>query len=215
MNLPVASSTDSLCPESNVLITKYGHACISDFSLVTVISDSQAFLPSCIEGGATPWTAPELLDPEKFALKESRPTDASDCYALGMVIYEVLSGQKPFASWEGPVVIQQVLDGKRPGRPRGDEGKLFTDGIWKVLELCWKHRPSDRISAKTVLLVLEEDSFSSWPSPDADGIVGSSTDGQPDGTASDSGVVSSFRQGSQAHLQPPLWYDRPIDRTWW
>ena len=36
--------------------------------------------------------SPELLDPELFDIPESegdRPTKQSDCYALGMVIYEV------------------------------------------------------------------------------------------------------------------------------
>ena len=36
--------------------------------------------------------SPELLDPERLGMPESegnRPTRQSDCYALGMVIYEV------------------------------------------------------------------------------------------------------------------------------
>jgi len=36
--------------------------------------------------------SPELLNPEMFGMPESednRPTRQSDCYALGMVIYEV------------------------------------------------------------------------------------------------------------------------------
>jgi len=36
--------------------------------------------------------SPELLDPGRFgvpASEEKRPTRQSDCYALGMVIYEV------------------------------------------------------------------------------------------------------------------------------
>jgi hypothetical protein len=36
--------------------------------------------------------SPELLDPELFRIPQSegdRPTRQSDCYALGMVIYEV------------------------------------------------------------------------------------------------------------------------------
>ena len=36
--------------------------------------------------------SPELLHPERFGIPESesdRPTRQSDCYALGMVIYEV------------------------------------------------------------------------------------------------------------------------------
>ena len=36
--------------------------------------------------------SPELLDPERFRIPESednRPTVKSDCYAMGMIIYEV------------------------------------------------------------------------------------------------------------------------------
>ena len=36
-------------------------------------------------GGTIPWMSPELL----FAQNGSVPTCQSDCYALGMVIYEV------------------------------------------------------------------------------------------------------------------------------
>jgi len=33
--------------------------------------------------------SPELLDPERFGSSDDRPTKQSDCYALGMVVYEV------------------------------------------------------------------------------------------------------------------------------
>ena len=42
--------------------------------------------------GTYRWTSPELLDPEMSGIPQSeddRPTRQSDCYALGMVIYEV------------------------------------------------------------------------------------------------------------------------------
>jgi len=43
-------------------------------------------------GGTRRWMSPELLDPERFGMPVSeyyRPTRQSDCYALGMVTYEV------------------------------------------------------------------------------------------------------------------------------
>jgi len=43
--------------------------------------------------------SPELLDPERFGMPESegnRPTRQSDCYALGMVIYEVGAHKSKF-----------------------------------------------------------------------------------------------------------------------
>ena len=98
--------------------------------------------------------SPELLHPESFGLKKLRQTKESDCYALGMVIYEILSGQIPFAPSGAAVVIRKVLAGERPERPQGEKGRLFTDTIWGVLECCWKHQPHERISAKAILLGL-------------------------------------------------------------
>ena len=51
-------------------------------------------------GGTRRWMSPELLDPELFDIPQSegdRPTKQSDCYALGMVIYEVRVRTSPFA----------------------------------------------------------------------------------------------------------------------
>ena len=140
--------------------------------------------------------SPELLDPESFNLgKKARPTKESDYYALGMVIYEVLSGRTPFAPTRGPVVVCKVLEGERPERPQGDEGKPFTDVMWSVLERCWKPQPSDRPSAKTVLLCLEGTLSLSRQSSGVDGVVETDTDHHSDTTASDSGTFSRFVQG--------------------
>ena len=46
-------------------------------------------LMSLAAGGTFRWMSPELLYTTKFGVKDSRPTTQSDCYALGMVIYEV------------------------------------------------------------------------------------------------------------------------------
>ena len=40
-------------------------------------------------GGTLRWMSPELFDPKQFNLPTVRLTKESDCYALGMVIYEV------------------------------------------------------------------------------------------------------------------------------
>ena len=141
--------------------------------------------------------SPELLDPEQFGFKKSRPTRESDCYALGMVVYEVLSGRAPFAPTKAPVL--KVMRGERPERPRG---AWFTDNIWRALQLCWSHRPGDRISAKVALLYLEENPSPLRSPPNMEGIVETDTDNGSDTTSSDSGTLSPFNLGSQAHLRP-------------
>ena len=99
--------------------------------------------------------SPELLDPESFDLEDSRPTKESDIYALGMVVYEVLSGQAPFPRCKDAAVIRKVMRGERPERPQGVRGAWFKDGLWEILELCWKPQRGDRPSLKTLLQCLE------------------------------------------------------------
>jgi len=138
--------------------------------------------------------SPELLDPDRFGLMGGHPTKESDCYALGMVIYEVLSGTVPFAPDGNQLVIMKVLKGERPRKPRGDNGKLFTDNIWEVVKLCWEARPGDRISAKAILLGLEGELPPLRPS-NADGDLEVDSGDQSEGTANDSGVFSPFNLG--------------------
>ena len=110
--------------------------------------------------------SPELFDPERFGVKDSRRTKSSDCYAFGMVVYEVLSGQAPFSQYNKYVAVGKVLKGERPEQPQGVEGRWFTDDIWSILGRCWEPKPGDRPSIEDVLRRLEEASrFWTPPSP--------------------------------------------------
>jgi len=135
--------------------------------------------------------SPELLFPDKFGLKENNPTRASDCYALGMVIYEVLSGHTPFFQHSLYAVVWNVLQGERPKRPEGAQGAGFTDGIWKILEFCWKPQPGDRISANDVLLGLEGNPRPPGSSSNAYGDVLTDTDDWSDAESCNSRYVFS------------------------
>ena len=98
--------------KANILINKDRQACIADFGLSTITGVathagasrasliSSDTLMSFTGGGTRRWMSPELLDPERFEIPESednRPTRQSDCYALGMVIYEVSGCASRFA----------------------------------------------------------------------------------------------------------------------
>ena len=108
--------------------------------------------------------SPELLDPERFDLKDSQPTKESDCYSLGMVIYEVLSGQTPFTQWKDWIVMRKVIEGERPMKPEGAEGAWFTDDLWETLIQCWETQPGSRPSGEVILECLNQVS-GTWTPP--------------------------------------------------
>ena len=104
--------------------------------------------------------SPELIDPGRFGSEDGRPTKESNCYALGMVILEVLTGQAPFPHYDTWRAILKVLDGERPERPQGAEGVQLTDNVWQTLEQCWSPKPEFRPTVEAVLLgCLERHSF--------------------------------------------------------
>lgn len=92
--------------QANILIKDDHRACLADFGLsaitytrphvsgdvtteVSKAVDHETSLMRYSSGGTERWMSPELLLPEQFGFTDTRPTKQSDCYALGMVIYEV------------------------------------------------------------------------------------------------------------------------------
>ena len=137
-----------------------GRARLADFGLLKIISDPANALSSSSHtgGGTVRWMSPELIYPERFGFEKSRVTKASDCYALGMVIYETISGKLPFSGCTDLIVSLKVVGGERPRRRR-----KLKESLWKMLESCWAPRPDDRPSIGDVLRCLETVSSSRGP----------------------------------------------------
>ena len=144
---PIITLLHPSLPDSkgNILIDSNGNARLAGFTFVTITSDQPTTTSMPSWSGAGHGVDPILFEQRGIGSKET------DCLGLGVVIYEVLSGRSPF-----PSVLTKALEGKRPERPQGKDGELFTDGICNILELCWKDQPRDRISASAALLRLEE-----------------------------------------------------------
>ena len=131
-------------------------------------------------------------------MKKSRLTKESDRYALGMVIYETLSGRTPFAQYHPGTVMTKILSGERPGRPQGSRRAWFGDGIWAMLDLCWKPQSDERPSLDTIMQCLQGASRPSGPIPPIEDET--NTDGQADpATGTDTSMFPSFGLISHTH----------------
>ncbi|KAF9791125.1 kinase-like domain-containing protein [Thelephora terrestris] len=173
---------------ANILIDQTRRARLADFGLLTVISDPENPLPSSsyAPGGTARWMSPECIFPQNFGVKTSRPSKPSDCYSLGMVIYETISGNPPFHEDRDLAVFVKVLAGERPHRELG-----FVNSLWYMLERCWMPQPSDRPSVENVLQCLE--TCSDWTEKGAEGNLGF-----------DSAISSCAEQDTSGDSTPPV-----------
>ena len=190
----------NLPPKANILIDQAGHARLADFGLLTIISDPRYLLSSSShsQGGTIRWMSPERIAPEQFGFKNSRPTISSDCYALGMVIYETISGNFPFHKDRDVSVYMKVMQGQRPSR-----GARFTRSLWEMLERCWASAPNNRPSVEDVRRCVEMMSNLPEPlSPGADEGVDEDGDDWDTATSSSGGDSLDF-YATDDHIQLP------------
>ncbi len=73
---------------ANVLLQKDGDACLSDFGIARILSQTQFTTTGALIG------TPQYMAPEQG--KGLPLTEAADLYSLGVVLYEMLTGRPPY-----------------------------------------------------------------------------------------------------------------------
>jgi eukaryotic-like serine/threonine-protein kinase len=74
----------------NVLVTHDDRVKVADFGIARAMSQATAHQPQQV------WGTPQYFAPEQAA--GETPTPASDVYAIGVILFELLSGQLPFTA---------------------------------------------------------------------------------------------------------------------
>lgn len=94
----------------NVMLRPDGSIVLIDFGLAKrVNSDTQSTAVGVLRG------SPYYMSPEQV---QGQPLDArSDQYALGVVLFEMLAGRKPFTGLTAMDLMQQHISGERPALP--------------------------------------------------------------------------------------------------
>ena len=105
------------CFQSNIHISNLTkpRAILADFCFTHVATVSVAL--SSEDQGTPSFMAPELLLPTKFGLTKGVPSKEADIYALGMTIYQVMTGKLPFPQRRKARVMYAVMSGERPPKP--------------------------------------------------------------------------------------------------
>jgi serine/threonine protein kinase/Flp pilus assembly protein TadD len=103
---------------SNIVIPESGEPKLLDFGIATLVEPEPEAGPAGeITGTRTGlWFTPSYASPEQ--VRRERVTILSDVYSLGVLLYELLSGQRPYDIRElTPTGIERVVCGQIPERP--------------------------------------------------------------------------------------------------
>lgn len=131
---------------ANIRITTRGTVKLMDFGIVMNLEDEGLTRPGVMVG------SPSYLSPEQV-LGDS-VTAASDIFLLGIVLYEMLTGTKPFKDDGKHSVYQQIREADF--LPIKKLNPRVPKSLAKIVERCLQKEPHHRFSsAKQIIFALE------------------------------------------------------------
>ena len=142
---------------SNILITADGEPMLTDFGIAKILDlEETADLTGTGMGIGTP----EYMAPEQWTGKTST---LSDQYALGVVLYEMLTGRKPYsADTPAAILLKQATEPlPRPGQFARD----LPDKVERLLLKVLARNPADRYASMGEFAVALESTLSRSAAP--------------------------------------------------
>ncbi|MBD1826871.1 serine/threonine protein kinase [Microcoleus vaginatus GB1-A2] len=128
---------------SEIKITDFGIAKMAEEEIVNGVKDESSISASTTVMGALPYMAPEMIEE---ASKAGKP---SDIWAVGAMIYELMSGQKPFGS--GLVAVRTILKAIPPQKPAYIDKNLqfqsLGNELYTLILECLNKNPEARPTA--------------------------------------------------------------------
>lgn len=122
---------------SNILFDEKGDPVLTDFGIAKLLEESEGTLTDTGFGIGTP----EYMAPEQW---QGESVEASDQYALGVVLYELLTGNKPYIA-ETPVVVALKQSSDSLIRPSAYVPTI-PDEVERLLYKALANDPRDRFT---------------------------------------------------------------------
>jgi serine/threonine protein kinase/tetratricopeptide (TPR) repeat protein len=178
----------------NVLVSPSGRAYITDFGIASSASAAGLTITGSIIG------TPDYLSPEQA--RGEKADHRADLYALGLILYEMLTGDLPFSGGS----LTEVLAQRISGRPQNllDAAVDAPDELAAVVARCLENDPARRYQSA---MEIEQDlSSGRAPEPRPETAAESSGRAALAGQSSPAKDLSDQpHSGSKSSVQPWIW----------
>jgi tRNA A-37 threonylcarbamoyl transferase component Bud32 len=124
---------------ANILLDDRGEPLVADFGLAVLLSEIEA--PG--EGREIAGT-PHYMAPEQFGAFGARVSGATDIWALGVILYELLAGARPFTA-KSMSQLQVAVCQAEP--PMISKSRGIDRGLEAIVRRCLAKHPRDRYAS--------------------------------------------------------------------
>src|SRR5262249_37678509 len=128
----------------NILLDHNGEPHLTDFGLARLV-ETESTVTATLDVLGTP----SYMAPEQAAGETTKISKATDVYGLGAVLYQLVTGQPPFAGGTTSEAIKVPLD-TEPRQPRLLNSKIDRD-LSTICLKCLEKDPQRRYSSALVL----------------------------------------------------------------
>ncbi|KAF9057400.1 kinase-like domain-containing protein [Panaeolus papilionaceus] len=138
----------------NILVDNQGNPLLSDFGLSKIMQD---VADAPLTQSFTRADSCRYFAPESF-VGDGVISTATDIYALGMTILEIMTHQQPYRNIKHHFEAgNRASRGVHPDQPTESDivRRGLDDSLWKLLLSCWSLNPSKRPTIQNVISTLQ------------------------------------------------------------
>jgi serine/threonine protein kinase/tetratricopeptide (TPR) repeat protein len=131
---------------ANIMLDQRGRAKVLDFGLAKRFSENElASTTTSVPQTKTGMLigTPHYMSPEQALGRELDPR--TDIFSLGVVLYELIAGQRPFLGATVGEVINNVIN--QPPEPLGVENPVFAPALDRIVGRCLEKDPRNRYAS--------------------------------------------------------------------